>query len=100
MPSVYEGFGLPAGEAMACAVPVVSTDGGALPEVVGDAGVIVPAKSIEALAQAIDALLGDPDRREQLGVRGRERILDEFCWNVCARQMVNYYEKVLANADR
>ena len=50
VPSVYEGFGLPAGEAMACGVPVVSTDGGALPEVVGDAGVIVPAKSAEALA--------------------------------------------------
>jgi len=100
VPSVYEGFGLPAGEAMACAVPVVSTDGGALPEVVGDAGVIVPAKSIDALAQAIDALLQDPSKREELGARGRERILDEFCWNVCARQMVNYYEKVLANADR
>lgn len=99
VPSVYEGFGLPAGEAMACAVPVVSTDGGALPEVVGDAGVIVPAKSIDALAQAIDALLQDPTKREELGARGRERILDEFCWNVCARQMVNYYEKVLANAD-
>jgi len=100
VPSVYEGFGLPAGEAMACAVPVVSTDGGALPEVVGDAGVIVPAKSIDALAQAIDALLQDPSKREELGARGRERILDEFCWNVCACQMVNYYEKVLANADR
>lgn len=100
VPSVYEGFGLPAGEAMACAVPVISTDGGALPEVVGDAGIIVPAKSIDALAQAIDDLLQDPDRREELAAQGRKRILDEFCWNVCARQMVNYYEQVLTNADR
>ena len=57
VPSVYEGFGLPAGEAMACGVPVVSTDGGALPEVVGDAGVIVPVKNIDALVEAIDALV-------------------------------------------
>ena len=100
VPSVYEGFGLPAGEAMACGVPVVSTDGGALPEVVGDAGVIVPAKSADALAGAIDDLLQNPARREALSAKGRERILDKFCWNVCAGQMVDYYEQVLANADR
>jgi glycosyltransferase involved in cell wall biosynthesis len=99
VPSVYEGFGLPAGEAMACAVPVVSTDGGALPEVVGDAGVIVPARNVDALAAAIDALLRDPRRREELGARGRQRILDEFCWDVCARQMLDYYRQVL-RADR
>jgi len=99
VPSVYEGFGLPAGEAMACAVPVVSTDGGALPEVVGDAGVIVPARDVDALAAAIDALLRDPRRREELGLRGRQRILDEFCWDVCARQMLDYYRQVL-RADR
>ena len=99
VPSVYEGFGLPAGEAMACGVPVVSTDGGALPEVVGDAGVLVPAKSVDALAQAIDQLLQDPDKRDALGARGRERILAEFCWNVCAGQMVNFYEQVLSHAD-
>jgi len=99
VPSVYEGFGLPAGEAMACGVPVVSTDGGALPEVVGDAGVIVPAKSVDALAQAIDELLQDPAKRNELGIQGRKRILDEFCWNVCARQMVTYYEQVLSHAD-
>jgi glycosyltransferase involved in cell wall biosynthesis len=99
VPSVYEGFGLPAGEAMACGVPVVSTDGGALPEVVGDAGAIVPARNVDALATAIDALLRDPRRREALGVRGRQRILDEFCWDVCARQMLDYYRQVL-RADR
>ena len=100
VPSVYEGFGLPAGEAMACGVPVISTDGGALPEVVGDAGVIVPTKSVDALVAAIDELLQDPARRNELGGRGRERILEKFCWNVCAGQMVNYYEQVLAHADR
>lgn len=99
VPSVYEGFGLPAGEAMACAVPVVSTDGGALPEVVGDAGVIVPAKSVKALVSAITDLLENPARREELAQKGRQRILDEFCWQVCARQMTEYYEQVLNDAN-
>ena len=99
VPSVYEGFGLPAGEAMACGVPVVSTDGGALPEVVGDAGVTVPARDADAMADAIDALLRDPQRREELGARGRQRILEQFCWDVCAGQMVAYYRQVLAHAN-
>ncbi|GAB3284132.1 glycosyltransferase family 4 protein [Parahaliea aestuarii] len=95
VPSVYEGFGLPAGEAMACAVPVVSTDGGALPEVVGDAGVIVPAKNVEALAAGIAGLLEDPERRARLGAAGRQRILEKFSWEVCARDMSRYYQRVL-----
>jgi glycosyltransferase involved in cell wall biosynthesis len=99
VPSVYEGFGLPAGEAMACGVPVVSTDGGALPEVVGDAGVIVPAKDVDALAEAIAALLRDPARREELGARGKRRIEENFCWQVCARQMTAYYRQVLAHEN-
>ncbi|MEP1471435.1 MAG: glycosyltransferase family 4 protein [Halieaceae bacterium] len=100
VPSVYEGFGLPAGEAMACGVPVVSTDGGALPEVVGDAGVIVPAKSAEALATAIEALLADPEQRRVMGEAGRRRIEEKFSWEVCAREMTAYYHRVLTNADR
>jgi glycosyltransferase involved in cell wall biosynthesis len=96
VPSVYEGFGLPAGEAMACGVPVVSTDGGALPEVVGDAGVIVPTKNVEALVEAIDALLQDPQARAELGARGKQRIEENFCWQVCAGQMTEYYRQVLA----
>jgi glycosyltransferase involved in cell wall biosynthesis len=100
VPSVYEGFGLPAGEAMGCGVPVVSTDGGALPEVVGDAGVIVPAKNVDAMAEAVDELLRDPARRQVLGDAGRERILDKFCWQVCAREMSQYYREVLSHADR
>ncbi|MEH6515687.1 MAG: glycosyltransferase family 4 protein [Halioglobus sp.] len=99
VPSVYEGFGLPAGEAMACGVPVVSTNGGALPEVVGEAGVIVPAKSVDALADAIGDLLADEQRRAELSVAGRQRILEKFSWQVCAAEMVNYYRLVLARAD-
>lgn len=100
VPSIYEGFGLPAGEAMACGVPVVSTDGGALPEVVGEAGMIVPTRNVAGLVGAIDTLLQDESRRRELGAAGRQRILDKFCWQVCARQMTDYYREVLANADR
>jgi glycosyltransferase involved in cell wall biosynthesis len=99
-PSVYEGFGLPAGEAMACGVPMISTNGGALPEVVGDAGVLVPVKDVDALANAIDELLRDPARREELSVLAKARIEELFCWNVCATQMTDYYRQVLANENR
>ena len=100
VPSIYEGFGLPAGEAMACAVPVVSTDGGALPEIVGDAGVLVPTANAEALADALNRLLEDPAERERLGAAGRTRIVETFSWTVCAEQLVSYYRKVIADADR
>lgn len=96
VPSLYEGFGLPAGEAMACGAAVVSSDGGALPEVVGDAGVLVPAGDEAALAEAIDDLLADPARREALGRVARERILAQFCWRRAARDMTACYERVLA----
>jgi glycosyltransferase involved in cell wall biosynthesis len=99
VPSVYEGFGLPAGEAMACGVPVVSTDGGALPEVVGDAGVIVPVKNVDAMVDAIDTLLQDPQARAELGARGQQRIDELFCWHVCAQQMTEYYRQVLAHEN-
>lgn len=98
-PSVYEGFGLPAGEAMACGVPMVSSDGGALPEVVGDAGVLFPAKDVDALVAALDQLLKDPERRAELGVRAKQRIEEHFSWRVCAQQMTDYYRQVLANGN-
>ena len=100
VPSLYEGFGLPAGEAMACEVPLVSSDGGALPEIVGDAGVQVPAGDSVVLATEIAALLEDPERRAALGCAGRQRILENFSWEVCARQLVAYYGRVMADADR
>jgi glycosyltransferase involved in cell wall biosynthesis len=100
VPSVYEGFGLPAAEAMACGVPVVSTVGGALPEVVGDAGVLVPVRDVTALTVAIKALLENVPRRAELGERGRKRIDEMFCWRVTAQRMSDYYLQVLQNANR
>lgn len=99
VPSVYEGFGLPAGEAMACGVPVVSTDGGALPEVVGDAGIQVPVRDADAIVAAVKKLLEDESLREKLSTAGRERILEQFSWQVAARQMSIYYNQVLASAN-
>jgi len=99
VPSLYEGFGLPAGEAMACAVPVISTTGGALPEVVGDAGIQVPVSDVPALTKAIESLLNDPQKRAQLGAAGRKRILEKFSWNVAAKEMTRYYYSFLQHAD-
>ena len=82
---------------MACGAAVISSDGGALPEVVGDAGVIVPAGDDAALEREIAALLADPARRAALGSRARARILGEFCWRRAARQMSSFYEQVLAS---
>ena len=96
VPSEYEGFGFPAGEAMACGTPVVSTDGGALPEVVGDAACVVPVGSTDALAGAIDALLRDPAQRARYADAGRQRILEKFSWSDAAEQMVSLYDRVVA----
>ncbi|TNF86951.1 MAG: glycosyltransferase family 1 protein [Gammaproteobacteria bacterium] len=98
VPSEYEGFGLPAGEAMACGVPLVSTDGGALPEVVRNAGRVVPAADSGALAAAIGELLElDPGAREQMGMAGRQHILDNFSWSRAAQAMSDAYRGVLAS---
>ena len=99
-PSLYEGFGLPAAEAMATGTAVVVTTGGALPEVVGKEGVVVPAGDSRALAEAVAHLLRDPVRRESLQRSGRDRIVKEFSWAACARRTVQQYEAILAHADR
>jgi glycosyltransferase involved in cell wall biosynthesis len=95
VPSLYEGFGLPAAEAMACGVPVVSTTGGALPEVVGDAGRQVTPGNADALATAMLELLEDPAERERLGERARERICDRFDWEVAADATVDTYREAI-----
>ncbi len=94
-PSLYEGFGLPAGEAMACGTTVVSSNGGALPEVVGDAGVVVPAGDSDALASALARLLDNPDKCRELGLAGRRRIQQKFSWQIAAREFTDYYYNVI-----
>lgn len=94
-PSLYEGFGLPAGEAMSCGTAVISSDGGALPEVVGDAGMVVKAGSEQAIADAITDLFDNPEKRAQLARAGRQRIESTFCWNLAAQQFTQYYWRML-----
>ena len=95
IPSLYEGFGMPAGEAMACGVPVISTSGGALPEVVGDAGVIVPPGDKEALEKAICYLLDHPEKRWQLGRAGLRRVEGSFTWQHAAQKTVDVYRETI-----
>jgi glycosyltransferase involved in cell wall biosynthesis len=95
-PSVYEGFGFPAGEALSCGVPLVATDGGSLPEVVGDAGIVVPHSNPPALARAIDGLLRNEDHRADMSVKARQHILDNYKWERCARDVVQLYRQTIA----
>lgn len=95
VPSLYEGFGLPAAEAMACGVPLICSDGGALPEVVGDGARLVAAGSVDALVDALRELIGNAVLREHLGERGREHILRQLSWDCVGKKMQAYYFKLL-----
>jgi glycosyltransferase involved in cell wall biosynthesis len=98
VPSLYEGFGLPAGEAMACAVPLICSDGGALPEVVGQAAYLVKAGDVFELREAIRILIEDPVRCAQLSHAGREHMVQQFSWSVIAQQLVSYYRKLMTSS--
>ncbi|MCS7225217.1 MAG: glycosyltransferase family 4 protein [Armatimonadetes bacterium] len=93
-PSLYEGFGLPVLEAMSCRAPVVVSDAPALCELVGDAGRIVPAKSLKDLTDALEEILTSPDLREILSQRGRQRA-EQFTWDQTARISWSVYQKAV-----
>ncbi len=100
VPSLYEGFGLPAGEAMACRLPLICTTGGALPEVTGNAAKLVPPGDSNALKHAIEELLDDPDQREKLANAGYKRILKEFTWENTALKTVHAYRQTISDHKR
>jgi glycosyltransferase involved in cell wall biosynthesis len=93
-PSFFEGFGLPPLEAMQCGTPVITGDRTSLPEVVGDAGVLVDPFDVPALANTIEDLLGDDLRRQRLSQKGLERAA-QFTWESTARQTLDVFERIM-----
>lgn len=94
MPSMFEGFGLPVAEAMACGTPVVAARAGSLPEVVGEdqeGGLLVPPGDAKALAESIHKLLSRPAWAKELGARARARVEARFSWQRTARETVEVY---------
>lgn len=97
-PSVYEGFGMPPLEAMACGTPVVASDSSSLPEVVGDGGLLVSPADADALAAALLRLLNDDELRAELSARGLRQAA-RFSWHETAARTLRAYQEV-AQVDR
>ena len=98
VPSLYEGFSLPAIEAMSCGVPLVTTTGGALPEVAGSHGETcfqVSPGDGEALAAMLGTVLDQPDVRDRVGANGRQRVIDQWSWHHTAERTVDQYRALL-----
>ncbi|MBX6387447.1 MAG: glycosyltransferase family 4 protein [Frankia sp.] len=101
VPSLYEGFSLPAVEEMSCGLPLVATAAGSLPEVVGpdgEAALTVPPGDAGALAAAIMRLLDDPELRARLGAGGRRRVEERFSWRAATRATAEWYADCVAAA--
>ncbi len=94
LPSFYEGFGLPVLESMACGTPVIASHAGALPEVVGDAGLLFDPHSPDALAEVLGRVLGDAALRRDLSARGRARAA-QFTWEASARAALAAFDEVV-----
>lgn len=94
-PSIYEGFGLPPLEAMASAVPVISSNVSSLPEVVGESGVLIDPKNAQALAQAMAQMIEEPEFRNRLAQKSLERSR-LFSWSRCVEQTMAAYRQVLS----
>jgi glycosyltransferase involved in cell wall biosynthesis len=97
-PAWKEQFGRVLIEAMACEVPVVGSDSGEIPHVIGDGGLVVPEGDAEALAEALRTLMHDPALRRDLGQRGRARVLEQFTHASVAERTVQVYRQVMSSA--
>src|SRR5439155_15523907 len=96
-PSLYEGFGMPVLEAMACGTPVVTSNVSALPEVAGDAGLLVDPYDSAAISAALAELLESQARRDDLARRGLERAR-RFSWPQVAEQTMRVYKQILCGS--
>lgn len=95
-PSIYEGFGLPPLEAMACGCPVITSNTSSLPEVVGDAGIMVDPYDVDELSTAIFKVLSNDVVRKDLVIKGLDRV-KMFSWEKCAKDTINVYYEVCNN---
>jgi glycosyltransferase involved in cell wall biosynthesis len=95
-PSLYEGFGFPILEALACGCPTITTQASSLPEVAGDAALLVPAGSTDELGRAIGRMLDDSELRGRLGRRALERA-QRFSWTSMARETLALLEEVASS---
>ncbi len=96
VPSLYEGFSLPAVEHMATGTPLVASRTGALPEVVGDAAILVEPGDVEELAAVLRRLHDSADERERVGAAGYARVQERFTWSAVARATVGHYQAAIA----
>jgi glycosyltransferase involved in cell wall biosynthesis len=97
-PSIYEGFGLPPLEAMACGVPVIASNVSSLPEVVGDTGLLIDPQDASSVARAMELLIVDDTLRGKLAAKALTRS-QEFTWTRCVAQTVGAYQQVLHQAN-
>jgi glycosyltransferase involved in cell wall biosynthesis len=96
LPSFYEGFGLPVLEAMACGTPVVCADRGSLPEIAGDAALLVNPDDLDSLADAMEHMLDDEPLRAKMREQGFSNVA-RFSWERTARETLNIYKRVASD---
>lgn len=97
-PSLYEGFGLPLLEAMACGTPVLASNNSSIPEIVGEAAVLVEPRDVKTIAVRISSLLTDNTLRAELVRKGHERAA-HFSWSKCARQTIAAYRQAMTMSE-